>query len=404
MEKESVKFDAAIVGGGVVGCAILHEFTSLGLICILCEKEENLVSGASSGNSGTLHTGFDAPLDSLELHCLQRARDLNENFFSENNIPYRKSGGFIVAWNEEDLKKLPELVDKAHKAGVTDVRQITASELLEKEPQLSHNALGAVHVPGESLVDPWRVPITLANIAVSQNATVLTSCHVTGGKRQENDWQLSTSKGPITASVVVNCAGLFGDELETIHRQCPFTIKPRKGQYAVFSKSAGSLLNSIIFPVPTPKTKGVLLFPTVYGNVVVGPTAEDQLDRNNAEIDKTIIGTLVNHAHTILPSLKEHVIIGTYAGLRPATEFKDYCIDCQPEKGWITVGGIRSTGLSACLGIAKHVASFLPSLGFENVNNPPSSLLKADRNWKITHPITKFGLSTDGHKSTLVNW
>ena len=397
--EESKKFDVAVVGGGVVGCSVLHEFTSLGLSCVLCEKEENLVSGASSGNSGTLHTGFDAPLGSLELRCLQRARELNESFFSKHNIPYRKSGGLIVAWNEEDLGKLPEIVAIAREAGVLDVRQITARELLEKEPHLNHNALGAVYVPGESIVDPWRIPITLANLALAQNATILTNCHVTDGKRQGNDWQLSTSKGPITASVVVNCAGLYGDELETIHRQSPFTIKPRKGQYAVFGKSAGKLLNSIIFPVPTPKTKGVLLFPTVYGNVVVGPTAEDQLDRNNAEIDKTVIETLVNRAQSILPSLKEYSVIGTYAGLRPATEFKDYCIECQPEKAWITVGGIRSTGLSACLGIAKHVASFLPLLGFETVNiSPKSGLLQADSNWKITHPIAKFGLLTDDQK------
>ena len=395
----SKKFDVAVVGGGVVGCAVLHEFTSLGLSCILCEKEENLASGASSGNSGTLHTGFDAPLDSLELHCLQRARGLNDGFFSNNNIPYRKSGGFIVAWNENDLDKLPELVAKAHKAGVSDVRQVTADELLEKEPELNHKALGAVYVPGESLVDPWKFPITLANIATTQNATIFTSCHVTGGKRQGNHWQLSTSKGAITASVVINCAGLFGDELETIHRQSPFTIQPRKGQYAVFSKSAGRLLNSIIFPVPTPKTKGVLIFPTVYGNIVVGPTAEDQLDRNNAEINEAVIESLVSHAHTVLPSLKEHAVIGTYAGLRPATEFKDYCIDCHPAEGWITVGGIRSTGLSACLGIAKHVASFLPSLGLQHSNYPPvSGVIKADKDWKVTHPITKFGLSTGDHK------
>ena len=399
-ESNCKKFDVAVVGGGVVGCAILHEFTSLGLSCILCEKEENLVSGASSGNSGTLHTGFDAPLDSLELQCLQRARGLNERFFYNNNIPFRKSGGFIVAWDEKDLDKLPELVAKAHEAGVTDVRQVTADELLQKEPELSHKALGAVFVPGESLVDPWKVPITLANIALTQNATILTSCHVTGGKRQDNHfWQLSTSKGPITASVVINCAGLFGDEFETIHRQSPFTIIPRKGQYAVFGKSAGRLLNSIIFPVPTPKTKGVLLFPTVYGNIVVGPTAEDQLDRNNAEINEAVIESLVSHAHTVLPSLKEHAVIGTYAGLRPATEFKDYFIDCHPAEGWITVGGIRSTGLSACLGIAKHVASFLPSLGLKNSSNPlVSGVRKADRDWKITHPITKFGLLIDGHK------
>ena len=396
MAEDDENFDVAVVGGGVVGCAVLRELSSLGLHCVLCEKGENLVCGASSGNSGTLHTGFDAPLDSLELRCLQRARSLNENFFMEYNIPYRRSGGFIVAWNESDLKTLPELVEKAHKTGVTDATQLTASELLQREPNLSSKALGAVFVPGESLVDPWKIPITLANLALAQGAMILTSCHVTGGKMQGNDWHLSTSKGPIIAKVVVNCAGLYGDELESIHGKSPFTIKPRKGQYAVFDKSAGHLLNSIIFPVPTPKTKGILVFPTIYGNIVVGPTAEDQLDRTNAEIDDTVIESLVNFAHTVVPSLRDHAVIGTYAGLRPATEFKDYCIDCDSEKGWVTVGGIRSTGLSSCLGIAKHVASFLPSLGFQTSDTTltPAGMLAtaADHNWTVTHPITKFGI------------
>lgn len=394
---ETEKFDVAVVGGGVIGCAVLREFSSLGLRCVLCEKEENLVSGASSGNSGTLHTGFDAPFDSLELLCLQQARSLNETFFSEYDIPNRKSGGLIVAWNESDLEKLPELVAKAHKAGATNVKQITASDLLEKEPHLSPNALGAVYVPGESIVDPWRIPITLAQIAIAQGATLLTSCHVTSGERHGNDWHLSTSKGPIAAKVVVNCAGLYGDKLESIHRQSPFTIKPRKGQYAVFDKSAGKLLNSIIFPVPTPKTKGVLVFPTVYGNIVVGPTAEDQLNRSDTKTNEMVIETLVTHAKTVVPSLQEHAVVGTYAGLRPATEFKDYCIECLPNNGWITVGGIRSTGLSACLGIAKYVASFLPSLGFDNTSYqhlPRSGLLKVDQDWNVTHPITKFGMQS----------
>ena len=401
-------FDVAVVGGGVVGCAVLCEFTSLGLGCVLCEKEEDLVCGASSGNSGTLHTGFDAPLDSLELHCLQRARTLNENFFTQYGIPYKKTGGYIVAWTGEDLNKLPELVVKAQKAGVDDVRQVTGTELLNKEPWLNSNALGAVFVPGESIVDPWRIPIALAQTAIDHGATVLTSCHVIGGQKEKDHWFLSTSKGSITAKVIVNCAGLHGDKLETIHRKSPFTIKPRKGQYAVFSKSAGGLLNSIIFPVPNPKTKGILVFPTVHGNVLVGPTAEDQWNCTKAEIDKTVINNLVKHACFVLPVLKDHEVIGTYAGLRPATEFKDYCVDCQPEERWITVGGIRSTGLSACLGIAKHVSSYLPSLGFHGFHrqgaNTPHTVEKYNgdgylkvngRKWKITHPITKFGLADD---------
>ena len=406
-------YDVAIIGGGVIGCSILHELSSLNLRCILCEKEDELISGASSGNSGTLHTGFDADFKSRELEYLQQSLSLNKKFFKRYKIPFEQLGAFVVAWSEDDLARLPDLVSRGHLAGVTDVRLVTAKELYEKEPNLNPHALGAVHIPGESIVDPWLIPASLAHIAVSRGATVTTGCAVRDGEKKNDHWLLVSSAGPVKAKVVINCAGLYGDKVESIHRISPFTIKPRKGQFAIFSQSAGHLLNSIILPVPTEKTKGVLLFPTVYANIVVGPTAEDQSDRTKADVDEEMIDNLTKCAHFILPTLKGHPVIGTYAGLRPATEHKDYCIEAQ-EDNWITVGGIRSTGLSACLGIAKHVASLLPSMGLEFCHNDEAegipemigrsycgdgSVEFGGRKWEITHPITKFGISSgDGLK------
>lgn len=287
---------------------------------------------------------------------------------------------------------------------------LSAEELREKEPFLNPEALGAIYVPREAIVDPWLFSVSLALLGISQGGTILRGCKVQGGEKKPGGcWHLSTSKGLIESKVVINCAGLFGDVVEEINRPSPFAIKPRKGQYAVFEQSAQALLNSIIFPVPSERTKGILVFPSVYGNVVVGPTAEDQFDRNDPKIDEDVIDMLVKKACCIVPRLREHKVIGTYAGLRPATQHKDYQIESLPQKNWITVGGIRSTGLSASLGIAKHIASMLPS--YFPSHSPPQTpeacltgrqfddndkaLMFDGQKFVITHPLTRFGIDTN---------
>ncbi|XP_031555775.1 uncharacterized protein LOC116292572 [Actinia tenebrosa] len=286
---------------------------------------------------------------------------------------------------------------------------LSAEEVRHKEPFLNPEALGAVFVPREAIVDPWSFSVSLALLGISQGGKILRGCKVEGGKRKpEGFWELSTSQGLIEAKLVINCAGLFGDIVEEINRPSPFAIKPRKGQYAVFDQSAQNLLNSIIFPVPTERTKGILVFPSVYGNIVVGPTAEDQSDRNEAKIDEKVIDTLVERAYYIVPGLREHKVIGTYAGLRPATEHKDYQIESLPQRNWITVGGIRSTGLSACLGIAKHISSMLlsyfpshPTSDTPKLNvsgrqfcENEKTLVFEDQKFMVTHPLTRFGINT----------
>jgi len=271
------------------------------------------------------------------------------------NLPLVESGALVVAWDEEQLAKLPAIVEKAHGNGVNDVAQIDRSELRKREPSLSDHALGAALVPGEHIIDPWSAPLAYAHQGLAHGGRVLRRCRVTGGAFDGSSWTLQTSLGEISAGVVINAAGNYGDLVEAINRESPFTITPRKGQFVVFDKPAAKLVHAIILPVPTERTKGIVACRTAFGNLLVGPTAEDQQDRSHAEVDRATLEHLIAKGIEMIPGLAHQSVNAIYAGLRPATQFKDYQIAVDRPRRWITVGGIRSTGLTGALGIAQMV-------------------------------------------------
>ena len=349
-------YDVAVIGGGVVGCAILRRLALGGLRCILLEKGADILSGASKGNSALLHTGFDAPTGSLELSCMQAGYREYLTIRERLNLPLVETGAVVVAWTDEELAKLPGIVAQAHANHVADVHQIKLSELYVREPNLAPGALGAVLIPGEHVIDAWSAPLAYVLQAIAHGAAIRRGAQVTGGKRAGDRWVLETSSGKIAARVVVNAAGLYGDRVESIAREAPFSIRPRKGQFAVFDKSAYALVKAIVLPVPTERTKGVLIARTAYGNLIVGPTAEEVDERESAGVDRDVLEQLLVKARMLVPALARHGVNAVYAGLRPATQFKDYQIEALADRGWITVAGIRSTGLTGSLGIASHVA------------------------------------------------
>ena len=350
------RFDIAIIGGGVVGLALLRRFAIAGLKCVLLERGSDILSGASKGNSALLHTGFDAPPKSLELRCMKAGYAEYLRIRQKLNLPLIESSAIVVAWNDAELASLPGIVEKAHKNGVKDVRAISQTELRLKEPKLANIALGGVFVPGEHIIDAWSAPLAYAHQALAHDAIILRNAEVTDGEFAHDTWTLASKRGKITSSVVINAAGNFGDLVELMARLSPFTIKPRKGQFVVFDKPAFNLLRAIILPVPTARSKGVVLFRTAFGNLAIGPTAEDQDDREIATCDYDTLRWLRFRAIALVPALANIDVSATYAGLRPASEHKDYVIEAVKEKNWITVGGIRSTGLTASLGIADYVS------------------------------------------------
>jgi len=357
-------FDVVVIGAGVVGCAVARRLTLEGAKVAVVEKASDILDGASKGNSAILHTGFDAPPGSLELACITAGYREYEKIRGDLGLIQEKSGAVVVAWTPQEMAALDGIVAQAHENGVNDVHKIDAKSLRTAEPHLSHKALGAVRVPQESIIDPWSAPYVYLQQALDNGARVFLSSTVTGGDFDGNIWRLETGSGILSTRAVVNCAGLYGDLVdEKILGRTQFHITPRKGQFVVFDKAAASLANSVILPVPTDKTKGIVLFRTVFGNLVVGPTAEDQPSRTDASTDERTLKALIAEGIEKLPALADMPVTAVYAGLRPASDRKEYRIHAAPAMNWITVGGIRSTGLSAALGIARHVQRLYQDLG-----------------------------------------
>lgn len=351
----SDRWDVIVIGAGVVGCAITRRFALAGAKTLLLERGGDILSGASKANSAILHTGFDAPPGSLELSCMQAGYREYLEIREQMNLPVLKTGALVVAWNEEQLTRLDGIAAKAHGNGITDAVRITGKELRAREPGLSTSALGAVDVPREFVIDPWSAPLAYLKQAVRAGARFLFNTEVTSGDFDGEHWHLDTGGGRFTGRIVINCTGIDGDTVEQICRPPGFEIRPRKGQFLVYDKSASDLINAIILPVPTPTTKGVVLTRTIFGNLLLGPTAEEQEGRTAAAVDRAVLEGLIATGTAMLPDLASHPITATYAGLRPATQFSDYQISAEPTKNWIGVNGIRSTGLTAALGIAAHV-------------------------------------------------
>lgn len=350
-------WDVIVVGGGVVGCAVHRKFALMGANALLLERGGDILSGASKANSALLHTGFDAPTGSLELECIKAGYQEFMAIKDKMNLPLLQTGALVVAWTPEQLANLPGIVEKAHKNGVMDVAQIDQAELYRREPNLAEGALGAVNVPGEAVMDPWSSPLAYLTQAVKHGAGYEFNCEVEGGSFADGLWTLATNEGEFKAKLVINCAGINGDTVEDICHPSPFVIKPRKGQFLIYDKPAAAQINAIILPVPTAITKGVLLTKTIFGNLLLGPTAEEQEDKWHAEVKDEVLKDLIAQGSRMLPSLHDYTVTATYAGLRPATEEKHYRIADYPEKQWICVGGIRSTGLTSALGVAEHIAS-----------------------------------------------
>ncbi|MEP2715998.1 NAD(P)/FAD-dependent oxidoreductase [Pseudophaeobacter sp.] len=383
-------FDVIIIGAGVVGCAMARRFTLEGAKVAIVEKASDILDGASKANSAILHTGFDAPPGSLELQCVQAGYREYESIRDELGLVQEKSGALVVAWSPKDLAGLEAIQNQAHDNGVQEVTFLDRAALRKQEPNLSQAALGALFVQGESIIDPWSAPYAYLHQALENGARSYLSCAITNGEFDGEVWSFETSAGVLRSRAVINCAGLYGDLVDqALLGQSQFHITPRKGQFVVFDKAASALVSSVILPVPNATTKGVVLFRTVFGNLVVGPTAEDQESREDSSCDADTLQALLAEALQKLPALAEMPVTATYAGLRPASEQKVYRIETRADMNWITVGGIRSTGLSASLGIAAHVFDLYSTFGrthapLQRPETPQANVLAdcGPRGWK----------------------
>ncbi|MCB9946026.1 MAG: NAD(P)/FAD-dependent oxidoreductase [Geminicoccaceae bacterium] len=381
------RFDVAVIGSGVVGCAIARRLTLEGARVVILERADDILDGASKGNSAILHTGFDAPADSLELRCIRDGHAEYLDIHERLGLPLIRCGALVLAWNREEEARLDDLMEHARGNGIDNVEPLSRDSILRLEPHLSAQVRSGFRIPDESLMDPWTAPYAYVLQAIEMGAVLLRGCEVRSGEFDGDFWTLTTDNGPVVARFVVNAAGLFGDIVERrLTGTSEFVIRPRKGQFVIFDKSAASLATHILLPVPTEITKGVVVCRTAFGNLLVGPTAEEQDDRENAEVTGNALQALCKRGAEILPDLPSHGITTVYAGLRPASEIKAYRIKAHADRQYVTVGGIRSTGLSAALGIARHVHDLCMQMGLDTT---PSSDIRWPRPRSICEPAPR---------------
>jgi glycerol-3-phosphate dehydrogenase len=366
--------DVAIVGAGVVGCAIARELSQFDLRVTLLEARPDVGAGTSKANTALLHTGFDAKPGTLEARLVTRGYELLSEYAGRVGIPVEHTGALLVAWNEEQRVEFPEIVERSQANGYAAIAEIGVDELYRREPHLGQGAHGALEVPGEGLVCPFTTPLAYATEAVLAGCDLRRSTPVTGIERlDDGGFRLRIPGGPLTTRYLVNAAGLLSDEIDHMLGHTRFTVTPRRGELIVFDKLARPLVEHIVLAVPTKITKGVLIAPTVFGNVMLGPTAEDVERKDDTESTAEGLAYLRAEGARIMPELLEHEVTAVYAGLRAATEHVDYQLSVHAPEGYACVGGIRSTGLSASLAIAEHVREQLAEAGLrlEPSTEPP---------------------------------
>jgi glycerol-3-phosphate dehydrogenase len=358
-------FDVTIVGAGAVGCAVARELTRHGARCVLVEAGPDVGAGTSKANTAILHSGFDAKPRTIESRLVARGYELLSAYASEVGIPTAGLGALMVAWTPEQREALPGIQAAAAENGYEEARTVDLEELYAREPNLGTGAEGAIEIPGEGIVCPFTTTLAFATEALAGGCQLVLNAAVTGVQAVGGDHELDTARGRIRAEYLVNAAGLRSDEIDAMLGHTGFRVTPRRGELIVFDKLARGLVNHILLPVPTEKTKGVLVSPTIYGNVLLGPTADDIEDKTDRSTTGSGLAGLMEAGERIIPRLVRHEVTATYVGLRAATEHRDYQLEAHPEQRYVCAGGIRSTGISGSLGIAEWVRGALADAGLQ---------------------------------------
>jgi glycerol-3-phosphate dehydrogenase len=335
----------AIVGGGVVGVAVAYALARRGVGAVVLEAQDDLALAASGTNSGILHTGFDSTPGELETRLILRSAALRDAVLDELVVPVLRCGAVLTPRGADDARTIDALKRGARANGV--------------EVHLRND--GALEIPGETVTDPVAYTRALAGAA----GEVRTGARVERIARAGGRLVVGLAGGEeVATEAVVNCAGLHADEVARMAGDDGFEIYPRKGEFFVFDPPGGQPLERILLPVPTKRTKGVLVFPTIDGKIVAGPTAHDQEDKDDWSVRAEARDEVLAKAVAMLPSLEGAEPVFAYAGLRPAGRGVNYVIGPSTAcPGLINVAAIRSTGLSASLGIGEYVARLLAQRG-----------------------------------------
>lgn len=353
-------YDVMIIGGGVAGAASARELSRYKVKACVIEKEEDVCCGTSKANSAIVHAGYDAATGSLMAKLNVRGNQMMEELSKELDFPFKKNGSLVVCLHEEDMPNLQALYDRGVANGVKELRILNREEVLEMEPNISENVYAALYAPTAGIVCPFNLNIALAENANMNGVDFKFNTEVIDIKKLDEGYELLTNKGSFRTKYVVNAAGVYADKIHNMVSAKKIHITARRGDYCLLDKSAGNHVSKTIFALPGKYGKGVLVAPTVHGNLIVGPTAIDVEDKEGTNTTRDGMDELIAKAGMNVKNLPMRQVITSFAGLRAHEDHHEFIIEeVEDAKGFIDCAGIESPGLTSCPAIGEMVADIL---------------------------------------------
>jgi len=350
--------DITIIGCGIVGAAAAYELSRYDLEIVVLERENDVSMGATKANSAVIHAGYDPTPGTLMAKLDVEGAKLAKELCEKLDVPYRHCGALVLALSDEELTTVRFLYDQAKENGVADVTVLTKEEVLEMEPNVSENVVAALNAPTAMIVDPWEYTLALAETAVRNGAEIRLKCDVTGIDVFDGGYRLHTSQGEIETRAVINAAGLYADDIHNMVAEPEFSVTPAKGEYWLLDKSEGTRVNCVLFQCPTKAGKGVLVTPTVHGNLLVGPGNILAEERDDVSTTRDELEYVKNTAKRSVTGIDFNAVIRSFSGNRAHTEFDDFIIK-EAKPGFIDLAGIKSPGLTAAPAIAKMAVKMI---------------------------------------------
>lgn len=353
-------FDVIIIGGGVAGCAIARELSRYDLSVCLLEKCEDVCSGTSKANSAIVHAGFDAKPGSLKAKMNVAGSRMMPQLAKDLDIPFRRNGSLVLCFSEEDLPALEDLRRRGEENGVPGLRIIDANELRAMEPNISENAVAALHAPTGGIVCPFELTLALAENAHANGVEFRFNAQVNAIARSENGFILQTSAGEFSCRYAVNAAGVYADAIHNMVSADPIEIIPRKGDYCLLDKDCSAHVSATVFQLPGKLGKGILVTPTVHGNLLIGPTAADMDDKENTATTAAELGSVIEKSALSVKNIPYNKVITSFSGLRAHCTKNDFILgEAQDCEGFFDAAGIESPGLSAAPAVGVHMADLI---------------------------------------------
>lgn len=352
-------YDLIIIGGGIIGCALARELSHYNLRLALIEKEVEVGFGISKTNSGIIHAGHHSPPGTLKGRFEWSGNQMWDELARDLKFGFKRIGELLVAQKEDDVSQLGHLKQQGEARGVTGLEIWSAQRIQKEEPNLSHSILQALHAPTAAVINPYEACFGLMQCAQQNGVELFCEAPVTAIKPDHDYFVVRTPQQKFYSRFIINAAGLFADRVAAMVAADSFKILPRKGEEYLLDRRLQGIVTRLVFPIPSPTSKGVLIIPTVDGPVMVGPTAEEVENREDLATSFAGANKIFASVRRYCPAISERDTIAEFAGLRPVSDTDDFVIGPSAVKGFYNVAGIQSPGLTAAPAIATYVVDML---------------------------------------------